>query len=350
VPGCRIFIENPPPFKQAPRGERRALVAVPIEEGVGTARYYLDLPLRLAGLHHSDLDRYEVKRRGGITPSERYDSFDYAHVLKRNLHGFCGVLVPHRVVVYEAPEAQEPRFRSLVKAGITSVVLVGKPYNVPPEGSFYRTSVEDMLTYLRVRVPPLANNLGVIGIHARQGEPERIVNKFEAAGGQLRVMGQFMDNADAMIAFIDRLAQEFERRHLELRRVEWNVGLAIFALKKEAFYATLLRQDSLACRDRFQGLESVEARNEPRVRRARARAGQAGGPRYRFQHPASHRAAARRIAPPGDLRGGRAGQGPRAALLLSRPLALRGRAEAHRLAVRAGENVSRRGGPILAVP
>ena len=133
---CRIFIENPPPFKQAPRGEGRALAAVPIEEGVETARHYLDLPVRLAGLHHSDLDRYEVKRRGGITPAERYDSFDYAHVLKRNLHSFFGLLVPHRVVVYETPEAQEPGFRWLVEAGITSVVLVGKPYNVPPEGSF----------------------------------------------------------------------------------------------------------------------------------------------------------------------------------------------------------------------
>jgi hypothetical protein len=263
---CRIFIENPPPFKRAPRGEGRALVDIPIEEGVETARHYLDLPVDLAGLHHSDLDRYEVKRRGGITPSERYDSFDYVHVLKRNLHSFFGLLVPHRVVVYETPEAQEPGFRRLVEAGITSVVLVGKPYNVPPEGSFYRATVEDMLRYLRVRLPALANNLGVIGIHIRQGEPERIANKFEAAGGVLRVMGQFMDDADAMIAFMDRLAQEFERRNLDLGGVEWNVGLAIFALKKEAFYATLLRQDSLACEDRFQGLESVEARVDQSVR------------------------------------------------------------------------------------
>ena len=263
---CRIFIENPPPFKQAPRGEGRALVDIPIEEGVETARYYLDLPVRLAGLHHSDLDRYEVKRRGGITPAERYNSFDYVPVLKRNLHSFLGLLVPHRVVVYETPEAQEPGFRRLVEAGITSVVLVGKPYNVPPEGSFYRTTVEDMLTYLTARVPALAKNLGVIGIHVRQGEPKRIANKFEAAGGQLRVMGQFMDDADAMIAFMDRLAQEFERRNLELGRVEWNVGLAIFALKKGAFYATLLRQDSLACQDRFQGLESVEARVDELVK------------------------------------------------------------------------------------
>ena len=263
---CRIFIENPPPFKQALRGEGRALVDIPIEEGVETARHYLDLHVHLAGLHHSDLDRYEVKRRGGITASERYDSFDYVHLLKRNLQSFFGLLVPHRVVVYQTPEAQEPGFRRLVEAGITSVVLVGKPYNVPSEGSCYRTTVEDMLTYLTARVPALANNLGVIGIHARQGEPERIANKFEAAGGELRVMGQFMDDADAMIAFMDRLAQEFERRNLELGRVEWNVGLAIFALKKGAFYATLLRQDSLACQDRFQGLESVEARVDESVK------------------------------------------------------------------------------------
>ena len=263
---CRIFIENPPPFKQAPRGEGRALVDVPIQEGLEAARHYLDLRVPAAGLHHSDLDRYEVKRRGGITPSERHDSFHYVHVLKRNLDSAFGLLVPHRVVVYETPEAQEPGFRRLVGAGITSVVLVGKPYNVPPEGSFYRTTVEDMLTYLTVRVPALATNLGVIGIHVRQGEPERIANKFEAAGGELRVMGQFMDDADAMIAFMDRLAQEFERRTLELGGVEWNVGLAIFSLKKEAFYATLLRQDSLACEDRFQGLESVEARVDESVK------------------------------------------------------------------------------------
>jgi hypothetical protein len=121
----RIFIENPPPFKQVPRGEGRARVAVPIEKGVETAQHYLDLPVRLAGLHHSDLDRYEVMRRGGITPSERYDSFDYLHVLKQNLHSFPGLLVPHRVVAYETPETQEPGFRRLVEAGITSVVLVG---------------------------------------------------------------------------------------------------------------------------------------------------------------------------------------------------------------------------------
>jgi hypothetical protein len=42
---CRIFIENPPPFKQVPRGEGRAFAAVPIEEGVETARHYLDLPV-----------------------------------------------------------------------------------------------------------------------------------------------------------------------------------------------------------------------------------------------------------------------------------------------------------------
>jgi hypothetical protein len=65
---------------------------------------------------------------------------------------------------------------------------------------------------------------------------------------------------------MDRLAQEFERRNLELGGVEWNVGLAIFALKKEAFYATLLGQDSLACEDRFRGLESVEARIDESVK------------------------------------------------------------------------------------
>ena len=62
-PGATTHEEGRQPDARAPAGGPD-LVAVPIEEGVETARHYLDLPVRLAGLHHSDLDRYEVKRRG----------------------------------------------------------------------------------------------------------------------------------------------------------------------------------------------------------------------------------------------------------------------------------------------
>jgi len=47
---CRIFIENPPPFKRAPRGDGRGMVDVPIEEGFETARFYLNSELHVVGL------------------------------------------------------------------------------------------------------------------------------------------------------------------------------------------------------------------------------------------------------------------------------------------------------------
>ena len=101
---CRIFIENPPPFKQAPRGEERRMVDVPIEDGIETARLYLNSGPHLAGLHHSDLDPYEVKQRAGKTLPSRYDSFEYVEQLKGKLSGFSGLLVPHRISWHGPPD------------------------------------------------------------------------------------------------------------------------------------------------------------------------------------------------------------------------------------------------------
>jgi len=240
------------------------MVDVPIEEGIETARLYLNSGPHGIGFHHSDLDQYEVKQRAGKTPPSRYDSFEYVEVLKGKLGGFGGLLIPHRIVVYQTQEQQENEFRRLAEEGIRNVVLVGKPFTTAPEGIVYRCTVEDMLAHLNNRIPEL--HLGVIGIHLRRQEPERIAKKFEAAGGQLRVMGQFLDDAKPMTVFMDGLAQAFETRKLALDGLEWNVGLAIFALKDRTFYARLLRKSSLACEDRFCDLPSVEKRIEESVR------------------------------------------------------------------------------------
>ncbi len=240
------------------------MVDVPIEEGFETARLYLNSELRVAGFHHSDLDPYEAKQRAGKIPPSRYDSFAYVEFLKDKLGGVGGLLVPHRVVVYQTPAQQEKAFRRLAEEGIRNVVLVGKPFTTPPEGIVYRCTVEDMLAHLKNRIPVF--HLGVIGIHLRRQEPERIARKFEAAGGRLRVMGQFLDDAKPMMAFLDGLAQAFETRKLGLDGLEWNVGLSIFALKDRTFYAKLLRKSGLACEDRFCGLPSMEKRVEESVR------------------------------------------------------------------------------------
>lgn len=157
------------------------MVDVPIEEGIETARLYLNSELHVVGFHHSDLDPYEAKQRAGKTPPSRYDSFGYVEFLKDKLGGFGGLLVPHRVVVYQTPEQQENAFRRLAEEGIRNVVLVGKPFTTPPGGIVYRCTVEDMLAHLKNRIPVF--HLGVIGIHLRRQEPERIARKFEAAGG-----------------------------------------------------------------------------------------------------------------------------------------------------------------------
>src|SRR5260370_33593575 len=59
---------------------------------------------------------------------------------------------------------------------------------------------------------------------------------------------------------MDQLAQEFETNGLDLGRLEWNVGLAIFALTSRAFYAKLLRKETLACEARFADLRSMDER------------------------------------------------------------------------------------------
>ena len=240
------------------------MVDVPIEEGFETARLYLDSEVHVVGFHHSDIDPYEAKQRAGKTPPSRYDSFGYVELLKGKLDGFGGLLVPHRVVVYQTLAQQETAFGRLAEEGIRNVVLVGRPFTTPPEGIVYRCTVEDMLAHLKNRIPEF--HLGIIGIHLRRQEPERIARKFEAAGGRLRVMGQFLDDAKPMTAFLDGLARAFETRNLGLDGLEWNVGLAIFALKDRTFYANLLRKDGLACEDRFRGLRSVDERIEESVR------------------------------------------------------------------------------------
>jgi hypothetical protein len=256
----RIFIENPPPFKQAPRGPQGSLVNVPIAEGLATARRYLAAGLPLAGLHHSDLDRYEARRLRGDCLPDRYDSFEYVRTLNDGLDVSRPPLIPHRVVIYKRPEEQAAEFRGLAEVGIRSVVLVGRPYSVAPTGVVYRSTVEQVLSYLRDHVPDLSLNLGVIGIHTRVGEIDRIVRKFEAAGGRLQVMGQFLDDVERFIRFMDDLTHAFEARGLDLGTLKWNVGLAIFALGNRAFYAQLLRADQLACENRFAGLHSMEDR------------------------------------------------------------------------------------------
>ncbi len=57
------------------------MVDVAIEEGIETARMYLDSGLRVVNFHHSDLDPYEAKQRAGTAPPGRYDSFAYVERL-----------------------------------------------------------------------------------------------------------------------------------------------------------------------------------------------------------------------------------------------------------------------------
>jgi hypothetical protein len=170
------------------------------------------------------------------------------------------LLIPHRVVIYKRPEEQVGEFRRLAEAGIRNIVLVGRPYSAPPAGVVYRSTVEQVLSHLRDHVPDLRLNLGVIGIHTRGGETDRIVRKFEAAGRRLQVMGQFVDDIEPFIGFMDHLTRAFEARGLDLGALKWNVGLAILALQNRAFYARLLRTAQLACEDRFAGLQSMEDR------------------------------------------------------------------------------------------
>lgn len=256
--GIRIYVENPPPFRRT-LSARGQSVNVPIERGLETVPLFLHDGAHVAGFHHSDLDPYETKPLHERPVSERYPTFAYAALCREKLNDFTGVFVPHRAIVYQPPMTLLPEFLWLIEHNIRDFILVGKPFSSPPEGRRYHNSVEIMLAFLRDKLGD-AVNLGVIGIHTRKGEAQRMANKFEAAGGRLRVMGQFLDSAEAMIRFMDELALEFDRRRLDLSLLEWNAGLAIFALKDRRFFAQLLRKQVLACEGRFVDLESVEQR------------------------------------------------------------------------------------------
>lgn len=261
----RVLIENPAPFKQAVRGEARRLVDVPIEEGVENAQFFVDARVPISGFHHSDLDWYEARQMRGQPPPERYDSLDYACRVARGLSGFHGLLIPHRVIVYEPPEVHAHAFRRLAQAGIRDVVLVGKPFSVPPAGATYRNSVEQMLAYLNAE-GMTELNVGVVVIPDRRDEVARLLRKYKVAGERrLRLIGQFLDTDEDMLSFMRALAHALERERLRPENLEWNVGLAMFALKNRAFYAKLLRKPTLACEQRFARLETLEARIEESV-------------------------------------------------------------------------------------
>jgi hypothetical protein len=262
---CRILIENPAPFRQTPRGNGGQLVDIPIDEGVEVARFYLEAGIRFAGFHHSDIDWYEARQMRGEAPPQRYDSLEYGVYVKKKLDDFNGIFIPHRVIVYQPPEVHAKAFRRLAEHGIKDIVLVGMPFDNPPAGASYRTTVEEMLSYLVREIPEL--NLGVVVIPDREGELNRLITKFEAAGKKrLHLIGQFLDSADPMLSFMDAMASEFARRGLNLERLEWNIGLAMFTLKNCTFHAKLLRKDRLACEERFTGLGTVEARVDESIR------------------------------------------------------------------------------------
>lgn len=259
----RIYIENPPPFKKVQRrvpGEEPQVVDGYLEEGLEAVRYYLESDLPLSGFHHSDIDPYESRSLRGNVPLQRFNTFEYARFLKQHLADFNGLLIPHRVGVYQTPAEQEPAFSGLAEQSIHDVVIVGKPKHDPGPGVNYKASVEDVLGYLNAREDQYDFTLGSIGIHLRPNEPEIIARKFQAAGGHLRVMGQFLDECEKMADFLTRLAQTFEEKGLDLNKLEYNVGLAIFGLKNQQFYAGLLRKDALECEQRFAGLEKQKQR------------------------------------------------------------------------------------------
>lgn len=259
----RTFIENPPPFKRMERridnGTKR-IVDGSMEEGVEAIRFYLDSGLQLAGFHHSDIDPYESRKLRGDVPLERFNTFEYARFLKTMVPDFQGLFIPHRVGVYQSPEDQARSFTALAERGIRDVVLVGRPSSAPRTGVTYHASVEKLLAYLAARHDEFGFTLGCIGIHLRGDEPERIVRKYRAAGGRLRLMGQFLDEADRVVDFLGRLAETFDAEDLSLKGLEYNVGLAIFALKNQDFYAGLLRKSTLDCGARFRGLQTRKER------------------------------------------------------------------------------------------
>lgn len=263
----RVLIENPAPFKQAPRGEGRRLVDVPMEEGVENARFFIEAGVPISGFHHSDLDWYEARQMRGQAPPRRHDSLDYARTVRNTLQELRGEVIPHRVIVYEPPEVHARAFQKLAQQGVRDIVLVGKPFHSAPAGAPYRNSVEQMLSYLSAHQESRVLNLGVVIIPDRRGEVERLLRKYEAGGGRrLHLIGQFLDSDEPMLSFMREVSRALERGRLKSEGLAWNIGLAMFTLKNRAFYAKLLRKELLACEERFASLSTVEARSEESIR------------------------------------------------------------------------------------
>ncbi len=257
----KLWIENPPPLKQAFRGDGTNLASVPMQEGEEIVRLFTQSNLDIAGFHHADLDHFEYGEKAlhKEIPLERHDTFEYATYLKSRLNGHGDELTPHRIVVYQTPKQQHDAFKKLWIEGVRRVVLVGKPFDRAPSGAQYRSCVVDVLEYL-ASSSEFDFDLGVIGIHTREGEADRITDKFIAAGKKLFVMGQFLDTAEPMLNFMDELAQAFDKKKLDLNALQWNVGLAIFGLKTRSFHAKLLRKKQLACEELFSNLKNIDCR------------------------------------------------------------------------------------------
>lgn len=267
----RLYIENPPPFRQSRRRpgaeSEPQVVDGSMSEGEHVIRHYLAQGLRPTGFHHSDLDPFESSGIRGAATADRFDTFEYARFLKRRLGDeFGGALVPHHIGVYVPAVDQVAEVEALGRDGVRHVVVVGRPYSNPPGNTPYRATVEEVLEQLAASGPSHGCELGAIGIHVRPDEPERIVRKFVAAGGRrLQLMGQFLDEAESLVEFLERLAVTFESRGLDLDGLEYNVGLAIFGLKSRRFYAQLLRKEALACERRFADLRTRAQRLDESV-------------------------------------------------------------------------------------
>ncbi len=268
----RLFIENPPPFKQVERRRHNnaetAFVDGCMSDGEAVVRHYLAAGLQPTGFHQSDLDPFETSEVRSDVTADRFDTFEYAQFLQERLGDrFQGALVPHHIGVYEPAAEQVARVEALSEHGVNSVVVVGKPHGTAPDNMPYKAEVEDVLGELAASPRLHGFEPGAIAIHLRPDEPERIARKFEAAGGRrLRVMGQFLDEADSLVEFLGRLAETFESRGLDLSGLEFNVGLAIFGLKNRAFYARLLRKNALACEQRFAPLRTRQQRLDESIR------------------------------------------------------------------------------------
>ncbi len=268
----RLFIENPPPFKRVERRRHNnaesAFVDGSMAEGEAVVRHYLAAGLQPAGFHQSDLDPFETSEVRGDVSADRFDTFEYAQFLQERLGDrLQGTLVPHHIGVYEPAADQVAQVEDLSEHGVNSVVVVGKPHGTAPDNAPYKADVEEVLGALAASPRLRGFEPGAIGIHLRPDEPERIARKFEAAGGQrLRVMGQFLDEADSLVQFIGRLADAFEARGLDVSGLEFNVGLAIFGLKNRGFYARLLRKNTLACEERFAPLRTRQQRLDESIR------------------------------------------------------------------------------------